>query len=123
MRELAERFVELGNRWIFFRPRQMIVELVKGQRVLDVCCGGGDLSAQLVAAGCQVVGVDSSSRTVYTLIKRDERGFLKSDPEHYQNFQEFMQNGGLRGWVLARKESIERQQDYWGGTVELVVCR
>ena len=48
------------NRWILRRPRQRIVQLLKGQRVLDVCCGTGNLTAMLVAAGCQVTGVDSS---------------------------------------------------------------
>ncbi len=48
------------NRWILERPRRQIVQLIKGQRVLDVCCGTGNLTAMLVAAGCEVVGVDSS---------------------------------------------------------------
>jgi ubiquinone/menaquinone biosynthesis C-methylase UbiE len=201
MGKLGRRLCEFQNRWLFLRPRQIIAELVRGQRVLDVCCGSGDLSAQLVGAGCHVVGVDSSerrvayarqkrtaaqfevmdaaatpferefdaavislalhalsvpvreqvwesmvravtargllialhytlprqstllARTAYSLIDGDERGFLKSDPEHYENFREFMQKGGLRAWALARKQKIERQQDYWAGTVELAVCR
>ena len=49
------------NRWALLRPRQRIVQLLKGQRVLDVCCGTGNLTAMLAAAGCQVVGVDSSA--------------------------------------------------------------
>lgn len=48
------------NRWILVRPRQKIVQILKGQRVLDVCCGTGNLTAMLVEAGCQAVGVDSS---------------------------------------------------------------
>jgi ubiquinone/menaquinone biosynthesis C-methylase UbiE len=48
------------NRWLLLRPRQKIVGLVKGQRVLDVGCGTGNLTEMLVAAGCQAVGVDSS---------------------------------------------------------------
>ena len=48
------------NRWILLRPRQRIVQRLKGQRVLDVCCGTGNLTAMLVAAGSRVVGVDSS---------------------------------------------------------------
>ena len=34
-----------------------------------------------------------------------------------------MHNGGLRAWALAQKDEIERQQDYWGGTVELAILR
>lgn len=48
------------NRWVLVRPRRRIVRLLKGQRVLGVCCGTGNLTAMLVAAGCQAVGVDSS---------------------------------------------------------------
>ncbi len=49
------------NRWLLLHPRQRIVQLLKGQRVLDVGCGTGNLAALLLAAGCQVVGVDSSA--------------------------------------------------------------
>lgn len=61
-RPLAQnlKFGDAINRWILLRPRRRIVQLLKGQRVLDVCCGTGNLTAMLVAAGCQVVGVDSS---------------------------------------------------------------
>lgn len=48
------------NRWILSHPRRQIVHLLKGQRVLDVCCGTGNLTAMLAAAGCQAVGVDRS---------------------------------------------------------------
>ena len=48
------------NGLLLLRPRRRIVQLLKGQRVLDVCCGTGNLTAMLVAVGCQVVGVDGS---------------------------------------------------------------
>ncbi len=48
------------NRWLLTQPRQKIARLLKGQSVLDVCCGTGNLTAILVAAGCNVTGVDSS---------------------------------------------------------------
>jgi hypothetical protein len=37
--------------------------------------------------------------------------------------RDFMQRGGLRAWILAQQQDIERQQDYWGGNIELAVCR
>jgi ubiquinone/menaquinone biosynthesis C-methylase UbiE len=201
MGRLARQFCEFENHWVFLRPRQIVAELVQGQRVLDVCCGGGGFSAQLAAAGCQVVGVDTSARMlsyarekrttaqfelmdatampfqhefdaavislalhavsalvreqiweamrravcadgrlialdysppqqstlfarlVCTIIDRDERSYLKSQPEHYENLRDFMQRGGLRAWILAQQQDIERQQDYWGGNIELAVCR
>ena len=33
--------------------RRRIVQLVQGERVLDVCCGTGSLTAMLAAAGCR----------------------------------------------------------------------
>jgi ubiquinone/menaquinone biosynthesis C-methylase UbiE len=48
------------NGWLLAQPRRRIVQLVKGQRVLDVCCGTGSLTAMLASAGCHAVGVDRS---------------------------------------------------------------
>lgn len=64
MGKLAHRLCEFENHWLFLRPRQIIAELTQGQRVLDLCCGSGDWSAELAAAGCQMVGIDSSSTMV-----------------------------------------------------------
>lgn len=44
-----------------------VVELLAprpGERILDVGCGDGALTEKLVAAGCQVVGIDGSSEQV-----------------------------------------------------------
>ena len=44
-----------------------VVELLApraGERILDIGCGDGALTAQLVALGCDVVGVDSSAEQV-----------------------------------------------------------
>jgi ubiquinone/menaquinone biosynthesis C-methylase UbiE len=59
---LAERlrFSDAVNGWLLSRPRRKIAQLLKGQRVLDVCCGTGTLTAMLVGASCQAVGVDGS---------------------------------------------------------------
>lgn len=46
---------------------RQLVELLApraGERVLDVGCGDGALTERLVAAGCRVVGIDSSSAQV-----------------------------------------------------------
>ena len=81
-------------------------------------CPGGRLIALDYAPSPSLWG-----RFSHALIERDERSLLGSDPAHYRHFQELMRNGGLRAWLLARGEAIERQHDYWGGSVQLVVCR
>ncbi len=189
------------NGLLLLRPRRRIVQLLKGQRVLDVCCGTGNLTAMLVTVGCQVVGVDGSptmlsyaqrkriaaefqlmdatrlpfnrefdaavisialhemppharekvwasmrravrpqgrlialdfavprhisllARIMLSLVEQDERSLLTIHREHYENFQEFMRNGGLRAWIQERSESVETEYDFWGGTVAVVICR
>jgi ubiquinone/menaquinone biosynthesis C-methylase UbiE len=189
------------NKWILWRPRKRIVQLLKGRRVLDVCCGTGNLTAMLVEAGCQVVGVDSSptmlsharqkniaaefqqmdaaqlpfnqefeaavislalhempppvrekvwesmrravlpggqlialdyavpsrnslsARFASGLIERDERGLANIHPAHYENFQEFMRNGGLLSWIQKLGQPPEAEYRYWSGTVAVVVAR
>lgn len=192
---------DVVNRWLLAGPRKRIVQVVKGQRVLDVACGTGNLTAMLAAAGCEAVGVDSSptmlsfaqrkhipaefrqadathlpferefdaavisialhemppaareetwasmrravrpqgrlialdvavprsvglvTRIARSLTEQDERRFLTIHREHYENFMQFMQNGGLRGWIQERGDPVEAEYDYWGGTLAVVVCR
>lgn len=187
------------NRWMLARPCQKIVQLLQGKRVLDVCCGTGNLTAMLAAAGCQVVGVDRSptmlsfarrkplaaefqqrdaaqlayehefdaavislalhemraeerqrvwestrravipggkwialdftapersgfwAHLIGGLIEQDERGTVNYDPEHYQNYREFMRSGGLLSWIRSQNCTIEREYSFWGGTLAVVV--
>ncbi|HEY3312881.1 MAG TPA: class I SAM-dependent methyltransferase [Anaerolineales bacterium] len=198
--EQSLKFGDTLNRWILWQPRQKIARLLAGQRVLDVCCGTGNLSAMLVAAGCQVTGVDSSptmlshargkglqaefqqmdatglpfrqefdaaviglalhempapvrekvwemmrlavrpngrllaldyaaalkdsfaARLAARLIDQDEREFLKIYAEHYYNFQKFMQDGGLPGWVRKQGQTLQADYRFLGGTVAVVVA-
>lgn len=193
------QFTDGINRWILMRPRQRIVQLLKGQRVLDACCGTGNLTAMLVSAGCQVVGVDSSptmlsyarrkqipaefkqidaaqlpfqhefnaavisialhemspqvreevwesmhravlpggrlialdfaapgrnsllGRFMARLIEQDERGTLSYHPEHYENFREFMRNGGLHSWIQKQSQPLEAEYRFWGGALAIAI--
>jgi hypothetical protein len=53
--------------------------------------------------------------------ERDERGFLDIYPAHYENFPEFMRNGGLLSWVQQRSQKIEAEYRFWGGTLAVVI--
>ncbi len=64
-----------------------------------------------------------SARIARSLIEQDERSFLSIHREHYENYAEFMRNGGLRAWIQARGEAVEAEYDFWGGTVAIVICR
>lgn len=189
------------NRWVLRGARQKIVQILKGQRVLDVGCGTGNLAALLAAAGCQVTGVDGSptmlsharqkriaaefkrmdaatmpfrdefeaavissalhemspgvrgevweamrqavipggklialdfaiplqnnllGRMTGRMIEQDERSMLKVHPEHYENYREFMQSGGLLGWIQKQGQPPEADYRFWGGSIAVIVVK
>src|SRR5215510_7577439 len=50
-----------------------VVELLApqpGERILDIGCGDGELTERIVAAGCDVVAIDSSSEQIAAAGKR-----------------------------------------------------
>ena len=56
-----------------------VVELLQprpGERILDLGCGEGQLTEALVAAGCQVVGVDSSAEQIAAARKRGPLDYI-----------------------------------------------
>jgi SAM-dependent methyltransferase len=63
------------------------------------------------------------ARIAGSIIEHDERSLLTIHREHYENFQEFMRNGGLRAWIQERGEPLEKEYNFWGGTFALVICR
>ena len=68
------------NGWLLKGPRQKIVTLLKGQRVLDVACGTGSLAQMLAEAGCTVTGVDSSpTMLAYARQKGIQAEFVQVD--------------------------------------------
>lgn len=54
--------------------------LTAGSRVLDLCCGSGDLAVVLQASGFQVTGIDGSERMLeYARARAPEAEFLLED--------------------------------------------
>lgn len=55
------------------------------------------------------------SRISWRFIWADEKGIGKHDPGHFKNFQEFMEKGGIRGWLISHGETIVAEQYFqWG---------
>ncbi len=78
------------NNWLLRGPRQMIVALLKGQRVLEVGCGAGSLAQILAWAGCAVTGVDSSpTMLAYARQKRIDAAFVQIDAARMAYDREF----------------------------------
>ena len=80
-----------------------LVELlgdVKGQRVLDVGCGDGALTERLVAAGADVVGIDSSPEMVAAARARgiDARALSVVELSFDREFDAVFSNAALH-WV------------------------
>ena len=73
-----------------------------GERVLDLGCGDGVLTEQLVARGCRVVAVDSSPEQVWAALERglDARLGEATDLEFQQEFDAVFSNAVLH-WVTA----------------------
>ena len=52
---------------------QPVIDLLnpkRGERVLDLGCGDGALTEKLIAAGCDVVAIDSSPEQVWAALER-----------------------------------------------------
>jgi trans-aconitate methyltransferase len=51
-------------------PVMALLEPQAGERILDLGCGDGVLTERLIAAGCQVVGIDGSEAQVEAARRR-----------------------------------------------------
>ncbi len=57
----------------------------KGQKVLDLCCGQGNVAEALLARGCDVVGADFSPAMIATARERvPAASFIESDAQDLQ---------------------------------------
>ncbi len=47
----------------------------------------------------------------------DERNFLRTNPGHYSNYREFVDNGGLRGWMMQRVSQLNSERYFFAGNL------
>lgn len=60
------------------------------------------------------------SRFWQSFFELDERNFLKTNPEHYHNYREFMSMGGVCEWVKARSSKIEDEKYFFNGNIAVL---
>lgn len=65
---------------------------------------------------------NSISRLVQRLIWKDEKNIGRQfDPDHFENFQKFMNIGGAKTWLLNRRESIVEERHFLFGNLGVYV--
>jgi len=47
----------------------------------------------------------------------DERNFLRTNPQHYANYREFIQHGGLQGWMTQRVSKLNSEKYFFAGNI------
>lgn len=47
----------------------------------------------------------------------DERNFLRTNPQHYSNYCEFVQNGGIQSWMMQNVSKLNSQQYFFAGNI------
>ncbi|HOL72648.1 MAG TPA: class I SAM-dependent methyltransferase [Bryobacteraceae bacterium] len=80
-KDFHERMPAVLHDWVF--PR-----LAPGARVLDLCCGSGDLTVPLQAAGFKVTGLDGSAEMLaFARARVPEAEFILADARnfHFEN--------------------------------------
>ena len=80
-----------------------------GERILDLGCGTGQLSAQIAAAGAEVVGIDSSAEMVDAACERfPDLSFIVGDARDFsfgEPFDAVFSNATLH-WVKPPEEAL-----------------
>jgi trans-aconitate methyltransferase len=95
--------------WQYGRDLLALLEAKPGERILDVGCGTGQLTAEVAKCGSEVVGIDSSPEMVATARQnfpqlRFEVADVTALP-YQQQFDAVVSNAALH-WVRDQEEAI-----------------
>ena len=83
---------------------------------------------QAVRDGGMVAVMDLNAPQEDTTVSRfwqrffelDERNFLRTNPDHYNNYCEFMKNGGLYNWMNQKVERLESEKYFFAGNIAVI---
>lgn len=62
-----------------------------------------------------------ASKVSWKFILADEKNIDQHDPGHFENFNEFMELGGARGWLVNGGEVIEEERYFMWGNIGVFV--
>lgn len=60
------------------------------------------------------------SRFWHNFFELDERNFLRTNPDHYANYSEFISNGGLRHWMMQRTSTLDTERYFFAGNIAVL---
>ncbi len=84
------------------------------QKMIESVCEGGIV----VVMDLNAPQMDTRrSRFRHGLFELDERNFLRTNPDHYANYREFLENGGLRGWMTRRVSQLNSEKYFFVGNI------
>jgi len=74
-----------GNRWLPVIERLVLGRIPPAAKILDLCCGAGDLSRLLARRGYKVTGLDGSSAMLaFAREKSPESEFIQGDVRDFR---------------------------------------
>jgi ubiquinone/menaquinone biosynthesis C-methylase UbiE len=86
---------------------------------------------EAVKRGGKIVAMDfavSPKLTLYSwfvrgLLKIDEKRFRKINLAHYENYLQFLKEGGIGPWIKRRRENVEEERFYLGGNIGVIAVK
>jgi len=87
------------------------------QKMIQAVCKGGIVAVMDLNAPLKDTRL---SRFWHGFFELDERNFLQTNPEHYYNYREFMENGGLRGWMQTRVKQYVSERYFFSGNIGVI---
>lgn len=63
------------------------------------------------------------SKISWWFIWNDEKNIGKHDPGHFKSFKEFMENGGVKSWLINKNEKIIEEKYFQWGNIGVIAIK